>query len=98
MMVDVVPKHGYAPDMATRGAVGTITRYSNFVSPAGFTPALLKTNAGKSRIIKVTKVYSPFLLVPGMKKNDMAACLVDFGKPPIHIIVTFGMLKQKVES
>jgi hypothetical protein len=50
MMVDVVPKHGYALDMATRGAMGTITRYSNFVSspPAGFTPALLKKNAGKS--------------------------------------------------
>ena len=96
--VDVVPKHGYAPDMATRGAVGTITKYSTFVSPDGFTPALLKANAGKSRIVKVTKVYSPFLLVPGMKKNGKAACLGDFGEPPFNIIATFGMLKLHVES
>jgi hypothetical protein len=68
------------------------------VSPDGFTPALLKTNAGKSRIIKVTKVYSPFLLVPGMKKKGKAACLGDFGEPPFNIIATFGMLKLHVES
>jgi hypothetical protein len=33
-----------------------------------------------------------------MKKKGTAACLGDFGKPPFHIIVTFGMLKQHVKS
>jgi hypothetical protein len=42
---DVVPKHGHAPDMAARGAVGTMTQHSTFVSPDGFMPASMKTNA-----------------------------------------------------
>jgi hypothetical protein len=98
LVVDIVPSHGYVPEMATRGALGTMTNSKTLISQDGFAPKYVRANGKTSCIVEVTKVYSPSLLVPGMKKNGVKACLGDCGDPPFRLVFPLKMLKKHVES
>ena len=97
--VDIVPSHGNVASMATRAAVGSISNEMNFESPDGITPRRVKQNA-HSRVVKVTSVMSPSLVVPGFKKANKKGkvCLRDFGAPPFLIVLPLKMLKHHVDS
>ncbi|KAI2504201.1 hypothetical protein MHU86_10224 [Fragilaria crotonensis] len=96
--VDIVPAHGNVASMATRAAVGT-PDVSSRESPHGVTPRRVKPNQN-SRVVKITSVDSPSLVVPGLKKvlNKEGVCLRDFGVPPFLIILPLKMLKHHVDS
>jgi hypothetical protein len=81
--VDIVPSHGNVASMATRAAVGSISDSTICASPDGITPRHVKQNA-HSRVVKVTSVMSPALVVPGFKKANRKGkvCLRDFGATP----------------
>ncbi|KAI2504218.1 hypothetical protein MHU86_10241 [Fragilaria crotonensis] len=97
--VDIVPAHGNVASMATRAAVGTLLDVSSCESPHGVTPRRVKPNQN-SRVVKITSVDSPSLVVPGLKKvlNKEGVCLRDFGVPPFLIILPLKMLKHHVDS
>jgi hypothetical protein len=102
LKVDIVPAHGTTGsvgDLATRAAIGTILDDERYVSPTGFTPSQLRVNKRTSRVILVTDVLSPSLLLKALKdSNGRKPSLSDFGPPPFKMILPLNMLKNHVAS
>jgi hypothetical protein len=70
--------------MATRAGAGFISEETICESPTGITPKRVKQNT-HSRVIKVTSVLEPLLVVPGYKIAKGKVCLRDDGVPPFFI-------------
>jgi hypothetical protein len=66
--VDIVPSHGNVASMASRAAVGTISDVALCVCPDGVVPGRVKPNQN-SRVVTITSVLSPSLVVPGLTKD-----------------------------
>jgi hypothetical protein len=102
LKVDIVPAHGTTGsvgDLATRAAIGTILEDQRYVSPTGFTPSQFRVNKRTSRVILVTEVLSPSLLLKELKdRNGRKPCLADFGPAPFKMILPLNMLKNHVAS
>ena len=96
--VDVVPSHGNAMDLATRAAVGIVTGIHQYRSAESLSPRLVTINCERSCVVMITKVLSPNLVVPGLKRNGQKICLGDFGEPPFNIPLPLGMLRDHIES
>lgn len=101
LQVDVVPSHGNVASMATRAAVGMLSDAPFCKSPDGVIPSQVKPNQN-SRVVAITSVVSPSLVVPGLKKGSKtkreSVCLRDFGTPPFTIVLPLKMLKHHVDS
>ena len=102
LKVDIVPAHGTTGsvgDLATRAAIGTILDDEDYVSPTGFTPSQFRVNKRTSRVVLVTDVLSPSLLLKALKDSDgRKPCLSDFGPPPFKMILPLNMVKNHVAS
>jgi hypothetical protein len=109
--IDIVPPHarndqhkpvrGYrVGDLATRAAIGTIVDDEKVTNPANITPLHVKST-GKTRVVKVTEVLAPSLIVPGHfvgnGKNKKPACLRDF-ETPFRIVLPLTMMRGHVAS
>jgi hypothetical protein len=86
--------------MATRAATGYLSEQHVCNSPVGIVPERVKPNQ-QTRMVSITSVMSPFLIVPGFKKGPTKnenVSLHDFGAPPFLIVLPLKMLKHHVES
>jgi hypothetical protein len=102
LKVDIVPAQGTAGsvgDLATRAAIGTILEDQRYISPTDFTPSQFRVNKRTSRVILVTEVLSPALLLKELKdSNGRKPCLADFGPAPFKMILPLDMLKNHIAS
>jgi hypothetical protein len=93
--VRVVPKTGSLCVLACAGAVGKVESAPNAQYPAPLwcsnSDSMIRMDASKRRV-RVSKVLSPSLIVPGVKKGRRAATLADFGNPPFAVILPLTML------
>jgi hypothetical protein len=97
--VHIVPLHGNVASMATCAGFGNISDATICDSPDGIMPKRVKQNV-HSRVIKVTSVLSPSLVVPGYKiaKRKGKVYLGDLRVPLFLIVLSLKMLKQQVDS
>jgi hypothetical protein len=102
LKVNIVPAHGTAGsvgDLATTVAIGSILEDQCHISPTGFTPSQFRVNKRTSRVILVTGVLSPALLLKELKDgNGRKPCLADFGPALFKMILPLNMLKNHIAS
>jgi hypothetical protein len=85
--------------LATRAAIGTILEDQHYLSPTGFTPSQFRVNKRTSRVILVTAVLSPALLLKALKDSDgRKPCLADLSPAPFKMIIPLNMLRNHITS
>ena len=95
LAIDLVPPHGTVAIMSTRAAIGSI---GGAAAGGGWEPPqgmVLKRRKGlEMRLMHVTEVLAPHLILPGLKKDGgrAAVCLGDFGAAPFSVLVPLTML------
>jgi hypothetical protein len=87
-----------------QAAIGKIVDDMEVTNPADITPLHVKSSA-KTRVVEVTKVLVPSLIIPGhfvgKGKNKRPACLCDFsgaGKTSFWVLLPLMMMRDHVAS
>ena len=102
--VDLIPQSGNVTCMATRAATATILKAGVCKCPEG----IVYEKKGKKHrypqpgtgnfALKIDKLYSPGLIVPGYKKEQSGGVVTLKDLEQNHIIVPISMIKEHVKS
>jgi hypothetical protein len=96
--VDIVPSRGSITNMATRGAYAKITSLGGVCgSPSGILPQSVNITPLR-RVITVSKVLAPSLIIPLLKKDGKKVTLGDFGQVPFTIVAPVAMLAPHIDT